>query len=164
MVYVSPTFLGFLIISVLNKVVSLERYALPGVDVRCHPWHEAHVDCSIRPQAEAHTLKESSHEKQAMEDSRRHRRLLQREGDRDEKRVVQMLLTSHVADLAYACDQSCDWILKEIIRVQMRSRRARQLEVLWKRGAARRGLQHPQYLLRHDANDHNNTACEDGRA
>ena len=33
----------------------------------------------------------------------------------DEKGVVQMLLTSHVDDLLWACDQSCDWIVKEII-------------------------------------------------
>ena len=26
-----------------------------------------------------------------------------------------MLLTSHVDDLLWACDQSCDWIIKEII-------------------------------------------------
>eukprot|EP00439_Symbiodinium_sp_Y106_P020976 s5577_g2.t1 len=33
----------------------------------------------------------------------------------DEKGVVQMLLMSHVDDLLWACDQSCDWIVKEII-------------------------------------------------
>ena len=33
----------------------------------------------------------------------------------DKDGVVQMLLTSHVDDLLWACDPSCDWIVKELI-------------------------------------------------
>ena len=33
----------------------------------------------------------------------------------DKNGVVQMLLTSHVDDLLWACDPSCDWIVKELI-------------------------------------------------
>ena len=33
----------------------------------------------------------------------------------DKNGVAQMLLTSHVDDLLWACDPSCDWIVKELI-------------------------------------------------
>ena len=33
----------------------------------------------------------------------------------DKDGVVQMLLTSHIDDLLWACDPSCDWIVKELI-------------------------------------------------
>ena len=66
----------------------------------------------------------------------------------DEKGVVQMLLTSHVDDLLWACDQSCDWIVKEIIdefkcgTVESDSFRYCGKEVY----KTRRKLQHPHYL------------------
>ena len=33
----------------------------------------------------------------------------------DANGVVQMLMTSHVDDLLWACDPSCDWIIKDQI-------------------------------------------------